>query len=487
MANSQQPVELLPLVNPTRDRIAGQWESRDGLLAAAKSNDPTAVLLPHEVPKEYFLEVVASRAAADTPYPALVLGLVVDDHLATLLIDAEQRSALWPVDGRGWQDNPTTTQPAWQFQDDKPATVRCTVRASRVLVEFDGNKLIDFEGDFSRLGAGWEAPRRDRLLLGSLGGHVFRRVTLTPIGESSAAVAIDAPLDKPDAANELPPEWPDAEVTEAARAKIRESLRGQYAAASQPAEQLALAEKLRQMAAANSDSVQRLALCFEAQQQVLDAGRVGLAIDILDGIAADFGVDRLPLTVAVLESLGEEPKSYIYGREIIRLLGPRIREALVSGHVDLARQLAEQALKSAKRVNDRTLTARFELQVLDLNAIADAKAKVDAARRVLKTAPDDAAANLEVGRSLCLFAGDWKSGLAFLARGGGDPLAAAARDDLAAADQPSRFLEIAERWWQTGQQETGLPARQSLARAGHWYRLAAPELTGLAPRRSTSD
>ena len=204
-ARSQQPVELLPLVNLARDRIVGGWTLEEGILSVAQSDQPVTLLLPYRVPQEYSLEVVASRAATDNAQRALVLGLVVGDHLTTLVIDSEQRSALWPVDGRGWQDNPTTTQPAWQFQDDKSSTVRCTVRKSHVLVEFDGRKLIDFEGDFSRLQAGWESPRRDRLMLGSLRGHVFSRVTLTPLGEPAAPAQAEPPADEADAKLDAPP------------------------------------------------------------------------------------------------------------------------------------------------------------------------------------------------------------------------------------------------------------------------------------------
>ena len=233
------------------------------------------------------------------------------------------------------------------------------------------------------------------------------------------------------------------------------------------------------MARDSSNNVERLALCFEAQQQALESGRATLAIEILDGIAADFAADRLPLTVAFLESLGEDPNSYIYGREIIRLLAPRTREALVSGRVDVAQQLAEQALASAKRVNDRTLTAQLDERVGQLKAISAAKTKADSARRRVAKTPEDSAANLEFGRFSCLLAGDWKSGLPYLARGGAGPLAAAARDDLATKDDPAQRLETAERWWNLATQETGLPARQLMARAGYWYRLAIGELTGL--------
>ena len=60
-----------------------------------------------------------------------------------------------------------------------------------------------------------------------------------------------------------------------------------------------------------------------------------------------------------------------------------------------------------------------------------------ASAQTLKTNPDDADANLAVGKYLCLSRNRWKVGLSYLAKGGDESLSTAADAELTAADTPA--------------------------------------------------
>ena len=121
--------------------------------------------------------------------------------------------------------------------------------------------------------------------------------------------------------------------------------------------------------------------------------------------------------------------------------------------------------------------AEAEMKLIRVEAEAAGKA-----RETLKSSPDDAAANGVVGRYDALRRQDWESGIKLLAKGDDAELAATARKELAnPTDGPTQH-KIGDDYWKLAEKEKNSTwIRAALqARAAHWYRQAAPNLTGLA-------
>lgn len=74
------------------------------------------------------------------------------------------------------------------------------------------------------------------------------------------------------------------------------------------------------------------------------------------------------------------------------------------------------------------------------------KKKLDAARAAVEKAPDDPKANLDLGRILCLFMGEWTEGLPFLAKGGDKSFAPIAEKDLQPRATVEDSLAMADEW-----------------------------------------
>ena len=63
-------------------------------------------------------------------------------------------------------------------------------------------------------------------------------------------------------------------------------------------------------------------------------------------------------------------------------------------------------------------------------------------------------ANLDVGQYYCLIRGEWEKGLPLLAKGSNHELKRLAQAELRAPTRRKNRLELADGWWQLGEQET---------------------------------
>jgi len=74
------------------------------------------------------------------------------------------------------------------------------------------------------------------------------------------------------------------------------------------------------------------------------------------------------------------------------------------------------------------------------------KKKGEQLRLAVEKTPDDAAANLALGKHLCFVAGNWAEGLPFMAKGGDDGFAHVARKDLEPKESALFSIEVADLW-----------------------------------------
>lgn len=179
----QAEVDLLALVDPERDAVAGPWRTREGKLESPKAYG-ARIEIPYRPPQEYQLIVVAEPL--DEPH-GLVLGQRAGEHrFLTLLhfgVGERAASALENVDGRNVGSNVTRVERAL-LKKDQASQIICTVLKDSVQVTVDGREVIAWRGNPSQLSLAdyWKTPRDDALFLGAYDCRIrFHRVTLTPI------------------------------------------------------------------------------------------------------------------------------------------------------------------------------------------------------------------------------------------------------------------------------------------------------------------
>ena len=170
--------DLLRMIDPERDAIAGTWKFEEKVLKCPDS-DEGRLQIPFEPPEEYDLRVVVSRHEGNDE---LILGIVVGGN--QVLVELRTDSAgLSRVDDEDADSNGTGIKVP-MFPDDRRRSITCSVRKDRIRVAVDGKQLIDWQGKATRLSVedAWSVPEKRALFLGADDTvYHFHELTLIPI------------------------------------------------------------------------------------------------------------------------------------------------------------------------------------------------------------------------------------------------------------------------------------------------------------------
>lgn len=216
---------------------------------------------------------------------------------------------------------------------------------------------------------------------------------------------------------------------------------------------------------------------LESRKLMESVGDVGGAMRTIDATTEAFEVDALALKIESLEAVS--PKSPDDFKTVIEQAMSLAEEARQQGNFESTIQLFQIAQTTAGKIKDRDLFKRIseeKLELVEQRKEADAYQK---AMEILTNDPNDPAANLVVGKFLCLIKGDWAAGGQRLMKGSDPQLKALAEREAAVPSDLKQVLELAEAWWDLGDQERGTSKTRMQREAGYWYEIAALEATGL--------
>jgi hypothetical protein len=226
-----------------------------------------------------------------------------------------------------------------------------------------------------------------------------------------------------------------------------------------------------------ADPVARFVLMDQAYKRLLVTKDFSLAVEVVDRFEQEYVVDPFALRVHTLVQASKDDRQSPAQKQAIVQCAVELAELAMSRQrmsdsltlANLADNLA-RALKS-QPLRTKTLPLKEEVEKAQAEW-----GPVERARQTLATTPNDPAAALVVGRNRCLVAGDWTGGLPILALAGEDPLAIAARRDLAGPSENQSAAAIADAWFELGKGDEKL--KPCYARALHWYRRALANSTG---------
>lgn len=259
--------------------------------------------------------------------------------------------------------------------------------------------------------------------------------------------------------------------------QLREIFKRQYADASTPDGQVALAALLRNEASKlGDDPVAKFVMLKEAYDNALGGGDYGLTENVARELCGAYDVDLNNVMVHLLSTAAKSARTN-EARQDITVKAVKFIEMLTEiERFDDALALAAAVDSLAGRLRDT------ELRRLLTSARENARTKkhaweaVQKASERLQAVPDDPAANLIMGKHLCLVKDDWTHGLPMLAKGGVPELAAAAAMDLAGAIEPAKQVEVGDIWWALAETKQGEERKAMMLRAGFWYRQAESQL-----------
>jgi hypothetical protein len=267
---------------------------------------------------------------------------------------------------------------------------------------------------------------------------------------------------------------------DAVLAKAREMLRERFQRfpREKPTEITALAREMFQLAReTDEDRAVKYAALQEVQDLAVQTGDVAEALRAVSLLGRCFEMDTLTRKADVLERiLGRD--SDTIRKEVAESAAVLVGEALDGDHLGAAKRLLDLAVGAAKKARLSKLEKQLAERVSELEARAKAVQEFQTAQETLRTRPEDAAANLTVGRYLCLRKGDWKEGLPRLAHGEEAGLKELAKKDLRAPRDARSQLEVGEGWLDLAKAEARVAKTHLLQRAGYWFEKAAAEGTG---------
>jgi serine/threonine protein kinase len=178
-------VDLLTLVDPSRDAVSGKWQIEAGALSCS-SGEAARLMVPYQPPEEYDLTMVLSRRSGSD---AIVVGLVGGSVQFGASLDAMSgqggASFLENFDGGGpLERNPTAVRGTLFVTGTQSHAVVYSVRRKGVTIHVDGRKVLSWEGDFRRLGPNpiWKVPDNRALWVGSWGSELLiSSIQLLPV------------------------------------------------------------------------------------------------------------------------------------------------------------------------------------------------------------------------------------------------------------------------------------------------------------------
>ncbi len=276
---------------------------------------------------------------------------------------------------------------------------------------------------------------------------------------------------------------PDAAALNAVREKVRAVLKSEFADAKTPQSHFELGKRLlRQASESKDEAPTQYALLVAARQEAIKSGNPDLVLDTIHALADDYHESAISLSASALT---ETAKQKIAPGDRLSLAASAIQQfeiAVAADDYDSAEKLAAVAKAASAKVTDRPVKQAVANCLARLKLTHAAFDRVAGDFKTLRDDPENAAANLAVGKYLCLARRDWRVGLPPLARGGNTALTRLAQQESETAVKPSDQVKLANDWWEFS---ATLPAADKDAVREHatdWYARVLPSLTGL-PRQ----
>ena len=133
---------------------------------------------------------------------------------------------------------------------------------------------------------------------------------------------------------------------------------------------------------------------------------------------------------------------------------------------DLAISLLKLAEVAARRASNDPMAGQAKAQQKSVGEAQKEYEKLKPLIQILRNQPNDAAANLAVGRFLCFSKGQFDEGLPLLAKGNDAAVQALASKDLAKPTAAAAQVEVADLWFDLAEAESAAAKKQNLQKRG---------------------
>ena len=276
---------------------------------------------------------------------------------------------------------------------------------------------------------------------------------------------------------------PSTALQQATASQVEEVYK--LADARKPEEQIKRAKDLANMAQEATKPEEQFVLLRKAAELAGDAGDTALMFQMVNRLGERFELDALNVKAKLLAKLAakandaERIKSLVEGSDAL------IDQAVAEDRFDLALDW----VNAVSRLCQKREGAPFRKQVLlrrkAIQTSQQEAKKVGQALEAARANPQDAEANLTVGKLYCFTKGDWAKGLSYLAKGSDENLKMLAlQESNSPPSDTEGEVKLADAWWNIAQAVKGKVRGAILLHAGMWYQRAQVTLpVGLVKAR----
>jgi hypothetical protein len=308
--------------------------------------------------------------------------------------------------------------------------------------------------------------------------------TADPAGKQPVDNGDSPPATPPDDASpktKLP--IPELALQQKAQAEVKTVF--EYDKATERADRLRLASQMIDEALQTDDdrTVQFVMLRI-SRDLGNNAGDVKTAFRAIDELDERFMIDAVAMRVQAIAQVLRGNLSATERKQVVLHGLILVDELLLADQFQSGGRLTTQMGRTADALRDKSLSDAVDARRKRGSSLFKKYKLVEPAVLTLETKPDDPQANSQVGMYRCFVQGDWKRGLAMLARGSDAELKQVALSEKAGPSTATEQAALGDAWLElaenTADEDVALEMK---VRAASWYRGAVEGLTGFGRRR----
>jgi len=194
------PVDLFKLIDVNRDAVVGVWRLNGSVLESPDKAPYARLQVPHDIPEEYTVTLVAEPGAAVDKDTVIRIGLVGGGTQFQFALHHQAKSGVAVLDDDGWGRGEATFA-GLEFKPGVRNTIVCTVRRSGLDFAIDGQLVVEWRGGYRRLSLNPELriPNPRHLFIGAECAFHIHSLELTPLVPNNPAstpiASAGAPID----------------------------------------------------------------------------------------------------------------------------------------------------------------------------------------------------------------------------------------------------------------------------------------------------
>lgn len=297
----------------------------------------------------------------------------------------------------------------------------------------------------------------------------------------TAAVIFGEPSAPEESAKAPPPS--EESISKIAK-YVKEVYKEDYSRKS-PEDRKALAKKFfKEGCDPKNDPPSRFVFLSEARDLAAQAGSAQVALLAIKELEEAFDLEAHAMKRSLIETAGKLVRTAEDARALAEAAMEAAQEAVARDDYTLAKKMAAAAAAAAKSAKLPSLAALARTLGTEAAEVEKKYQRAKPSIDLLAKKPGNSPASLEAGKFFCLVKKEWQKGLPLLIKGLDPALFSASEMDWSNPQDPSAQADLADRWWQAGENFTGMEKSSLRLRSGKWYAQCASRLPSVAREKA---